>query len=100
MSQPNQSALHTFMKTIIAYLSRHTKAIVITITVIIIGASFRWEVRDVDDAQTGKLITHYQGIAFPWQRCGASGGGQPIKFHVHQWLCYGLVSVDAKGMTY
>ncbi|MDB6056773.1 MAG: hypothetical protein JWO95_617 [Verrucomicrobiales bacterium] len=88
------------MEKIYACLSRHLKTVVITIAILIVGASFRWEIRDVDDAQSGKLITHYQGIAFPWQGCGANGGGKPIRFHVHQWLCYGVVSIEAKGMTY
>ena len=85
------------MNKVISYISRHKTVIGFVIVLVAIGATFRWEIREVDDANTGQPIIRHRGIAFPWQRCGASWTGTPIKFHVHQWLCYGLVSEEAQG---
>ena len=87
------------MKQLLVFLSRHKKGLVLSFALLAVGACFRWEVRVVDDARTGKPITRYHGIVFPWQPCGASGGGTSINFHVRHWLCYGLVSVEANGQT-
>lgn len=88
------------MKRFISFPSRNKKVIGLATALIVIGAFFRWEVREVDDGLTGKPITRYRGIVFPWQPCGASGGGKPIRFHVRHWLFYGLVKVEATGTAY
>lgn len=80
-------------------LSRHRKAIGVCLGLLAVGACLRWEVRDVNDARTGKPITHYRGVVPPWQPCGASGGGTLINFHVRHWVCYGLIKVEATGQT-
>jgi hypothetical protein len=82
-------------------LSRHKKAIASSLGLLVLGALFRWEVREVDDAQTGAPLTRYQGVVLPGQPCGVrTGGGKPINFHVKHWLAYGLVRVEANGQTY
>ena len=85
------------MSKVISYISRHKTFIGVVIVLVAIGATFRWEVREVDDANTGQPIIHHRGIAFPWQRCGASATGTPVRFHVQQRLCYGLVREEAQG---
>jgi len=88
------------MKRFITFLSPNKKVIGAVITLIVAGAFFRWEVREVNDAQAGKPIACYRGVVFPWQTCGASGGGKPVNFHVRHWLFYGLVKIEATGTTY
>ena len=85
------------MKRLLGFLSRHKKGIAVSLVVLTIGAFFRWEVREVDNAGTDQPITRYRGVVFPWQQCGASGGGTAIKFHVRHWLCYGLIKLEATG---
>jgi hypothetical protein len=87
------------MKQLLGFLARHKKGLALSFALLAAGACCRWEVRVVDDARTGQPITRYRGIVFPWQPCGASGGGTLINFHVRHWLCYGLVRVEAKGQT-
>ena len=87
------------LRRFVGFLSCHRKAIAVCLVAITIGACFRWEVRAVDDARTGKPITRYRGVVLPWEPCGASGGGTLINFQVRQWLCYGLIKVEAKGQT-
>ncbi len=87
------------MKRLAHFFARHKKAIVAAVALVIAGAFFRWEIREVNDAATGQAITRYTGLAWPWQTCGARGEGRAIKFHVHQWLAYGLISVEARGTT-
>ena len=87
------------MKRFFGFLSRHKKGIVLSLVLVAFGACFRWEVRAVDDARTGKPVARYRGVVFPWQPCGASGGGKLINFEVRHWLCYGLVRMEAKGQT-
>lgn len=87
------------MKRFLEFLSCHKKGIAVSLVLLTVGACFRWEVREVDNARTGQAIARYHGVAFPWQACGASGGGTPINFHVRQWLCYGLIKLEATGTT-
>jgi hypothetical protein len=87
------------LKRIAGFLHRRRKAVTLSVVLLAIGASFRWEVREVNDARTGKPISRYQGIVFPWEPCGASGGGTLVDFHVRHWLCFGLVKVEARGQT-
>jgi hypothetical protein len=81
------------------FLSRRRKAIVVSLSLLTVGACLRWEVRDVYDARTGKPIANYRGVVPPWQPCGATGGGTLIDFHVRHWVCYGLIKVEATGQT-
>ena len=87
------------MKRLIAFLSAHRKRLAALLSILVIGAFFRWEIREIDDAGTGVPITRSRGVVFPWQPCGASGNGRAIKFHVTQWVCYGLIKVEASGTT-
>jgi hypothetical protein len=87
------------MKRFLGFLSSHKLAIAVSVLLLIAGAFFRWEVREVNDARTGQAITRYRGIVFPWQPCGATGNGTPINFRVRHWLCYGLVKLEATGTT-
>jgi hypothetical protein len=87
------------MKQFLGFLSRHKQGITASLLILFIGACFRWEVREVDNARTGQPITRYHGIVFPWQPCGANGAGTLINFHVRHWLCYGTIKVEAKGQT-
>ena len=82
-------------------ISRHKKAITIVLSLLVIGALFRWETKEITEADTGKLITQREGIALPWQACGPRTpfGTTRINFHVRQWLCYGLIRVEATGQT-
>ncbi|HEY1171362.1 MAG TPA: hypothetical protein VGH19_08350 [Verrucomicrobiae bacterium] len=82
-------------------LSRRSKVIALTLTLLILGAFFRWETKKIVEADTGKLITQREGIAFPWQLCGPRTyhGTTRINFHVRQWLCYGLIRLEATGQT-
>ena len=77
----------------------HSKGIIIAIALLTLGACFRWEVSEINDARTSKLISRYHGVVPPWQPCGATGGGTLINFHVRHWLCYGLIKVEARGQT-
>jgi hypothetical protein len=77
------------------------KAIILTAGLVVLGAFFRWEVRAVDDGQTGEPLARYRGVVWPWQSCGVrAGGNRLIKFHVRHWCCYGLVKVEATGSTF
>ena len=87
------------MKRLLGFLFCHKKGIIFSIALLALGACFRWEVREVNDARTGQPITRYHGVVFPWQPCGAGGGGTLINFHVRHWLCYGLVKLEATGQT-
>ena len=87
------------IKQLTGFLSRHRKAIAVSLVLLTVGACLRWEVREVDDARTGKPITRYHGVVFPWQACGATGGGTLINFHVCHWVCYGLIKLEATGQT-
>jgi hypothetical protein len=87
------------IKQLTGFLSCHSKAIAVSLVLLTVGACLGWEVREVDDARTGKPITRYHGVVFPWQACGATGGGTLINFHVRHWVCYGLVKVEATGQT-
>ena len=79
------------MKRFFSFLTRHKKAIAMTVGLIAIGALFRWEVSEIDDGQTGQPITRYRGVVWPWQPCGVrTGGSRLIKFHVRHWCYYGL----------
>lgn len=68
---------------------------------LLVGAFFRWEEKEITDAETGKLITQYHGITFPWQACGPGTrfGSKRINFHVQHWVFYGLVRLEATGQT-
>jgi hypothetical protein len=77
----------------------HSRGILITIALLTLDACFRWEVSEINDARTSKLISRYNGVVPPWQPCGATGGGTLINFHVRHWLCYGLIKVEARGQT-
>ena len=81
------------------FVGRHKKGLAFSIVLLIGGGCMGWEVRDVDDARTGKPITRYRGIVFPWEPCGATGRGIQVNFHVRQWLGYGLVKLEATGQT-
>jgi hypothetical protein len=81
------------------FVSRHRRGVAVFVTLFIVGACFRWEVREVNDARTGQPVTRYRGIVFPWQPCGASGRDRAVNFHVRHWLCYGLVQLEATGQT-
>ena len=87
------------LKRLSGFLSRHRKPIAVSLVLFAVGACLRWEVREVDDARTGKSITRYHGVVCPWQPCGATGGGTLINFHVRHWVCYGLIKVEATGQT-
>jgi hypothetical protein len=84
---------------LVGFVSCHKKGIALSGMLLIAGACLGWEIREVDDARTGKPITRSQGIIFPWQPCGAKGRGTQINFHVRQWLCYGLIKLEATGQT-
>jgi hypothetical protein len=88
------------MKRITRFISRNKRAIGVAMLLVFVGALFRWEIREVDDGMTGKPITRYRGMVFPWQPCGASGGGKQVHFRVQHWLFYGLVKLEAVGTTY
>lgn len=83
----------------VGFVARHKRGVLLSVMLLMAGACLGWEVREVDDARTGKRITRSQGIIFPWQPCGANGRGTRINFHVRQWLCYGLVKLEATGQT-
>ncbi len=87
------------MKQSLAFLSRHRKGMILSLALFAVGACFRWEVAEVDDARTGQPIARHHRVVFPWQPCGASGGGNLINFHVRHWLGYGLIKVEATGQT-
>lgn len=88
------------MRRFLSYVWRNKRTIVIILILIVIGAFFRWEVREVNDAKTGELLVHHRGIVFPWKACGMSpDGDRLVDFHVRHWLCYGLVKVEATGQT-
>ena len=89
------------MNQIRAFLSRNGKLIAFVVGLLVAGALFRWEIREIDDAHTGKRLTTYHGIAFPWQACGPGTGHENrlINFHVRHWLLYGLVKIEATGQT-
>lgn len=83
----------------LSFFSRYRRAILLCLALLVVGAFFRWEVREVNDAKTGQPLVRYRGIVFPWQACGATGSGRQINFHVQHWLCYGLVKLEATGQT-
>ncbi len=87
------------MKRFLGFLSRHKKGISVSLVSLCIGACFRWEVREVDNAATGQPIARYHGLVFPWRPCGASGQGTLINFHVRHWVCYGAIKLEATGQT-
>lgn len=87
------------MKGVIRSLSRHKRGIALCLVLLAVGACFRWEVAEIDNARTGQPIARHHRVVFPWQPCGATGGGTLIDFHVRHWLCYGLVQVEATGQT-
>jgi hypothetical protein len=82
-----------------AFLKRHRKGLILTLVLLVVGACFRWEVAQIDDANTGQRIASHHRLVPPWQACGASGGGRLINFHVRHWACYGLITVEATGQT-
>jgi hypothetical protein len=90
------------MKWIVKFL-RNNKGIVCLVAILLVlGAFLRWEVRELQDPQTGGTVVVYRGIMFPWQTGVLSGEqGRTVSFHVHRWWCYGLVHVEVNGqMTY
>ncbi len=87
------------MNQLLAIVSRHKKRVVLWLVLVAVGACFRWEVAEIDDARTGQPIARHHRVVFPWQPCGATGGGTLINFHVRHWLCYGLIRVEASGQT-
>jgi len=91
------------MKRIRRFLIDHKKAIAITVGLLVVGSFFRWEDKQVTNAQTGQQVASYCGIAFPWQRCGPgsvhSPKGTTINFHVRHWVFYGLLQIRATGQT-
>ena len=87
------------MRRVLGFLARHKRGVALSLVLLVVGACFRWEIAEIDDARTGLRIASYHGVVFPWQPCGASGGGRLVNFHVRHWLCYGLIKVEAKGQT-
>jgi hypothetical protein len=89
------------MKQLSTFLSHHKKAVALTAALLVTGAFFRWEEKEVIETETGKLVSVREGIALPWQYCGPRmpSGTTRINFHVRQWMCYGLVRVEATGQT-
>jgi hypothetical protein len=88
-----------YMKRLLGFLARHKKGVALALALLAVGACFRWEVAEIDDARTGQRITSHHRVVVPWQACGASGGGRLVNFHVRHWLCYGLIKVEAIGQT-
>ena len=82
-----------------AFRLRDKKGVGLALVALAVGAFFRWEVAEIDDATTGQRLATHHRVVFPWQSCGASGGGRLINFHVRHWVCYGLIKVDARGQT-
>jgi hypothetical protein len=81
--------------------SRHKKTFAAALVLLMVGAFFRWEIREVDNAQTGAPLVRYTGVTWPWQPCGVrTGGSTRINFYVKQWLFYGFVRIEARGQTY
>lgn len=87
------------MRRFFRFLARHKKGVILALLLLVVGAFFRWEVSEIDDARTGQRITSHHRVVVPWHACGASGNGRLINFHVRHWLCYGLVRVEARGQT-
>lgn len=85
-----------------AVASRRRKWVLIVPTLLIIGAFFRWEIKDVTDAETGKQLVNYTGPAFPWQPCGPGRVNHigKVKFTVRHWVCYGFIRLKSTGETY
>lgn len=90
------------MKRFISVMSHHKRRILFVLGVAVVGAFFRWEVKEVVDAQTGRLVAQHRGIALPWQACGPgmAFGKTRINFHVRHWIAYGLIQVEARGQTF
>jgi hypothetical protein len=53
------------MKQCFRYLSRHKKGIAVFLVLLAIGACFRWEVAEIDDAATGQRVTSHHRVVFP-----------------------------------
>lgn len=90
------------MKRAVFFLTSNKRMIAIVAIVLIVGAFFRWEVKEVDDPKTGKRITTYHGIVFPWEPCGPGNihANGMINFHVRHWVFYGFVRIEATGQTF
>jgi hypothetical protein len=91
------------MKKIRRFLIDHKKAIALTVGLLVVGSFFRWEDKQVTNAQTGQQIASYSGIVFPWQPCGPgsvhASKGTTINFHVRHWVFYGFIKIEATGQT-
>jgi hypothetical protein len=87
------------MRRFLRFLARHKQGVILSLVLLAVGACFRWEIAEVDDASTGQHITSHHRVVLPWTPCGASGGGRLVKFHVRHWLCYGLIRLEARGQT-
>ena len=90
------------MRRFFSFLSRNKKTLALMIGVFVLGSFFRWEVKEVDDARTGKRMVTYNGIVLPWQPCGPGNidGSGTINFHVRHWVFYGLIRIEATGQTF
>ena len=91
------------MRRVLGYLARHKRGVALSLLLLVVGACFRWEIAEIDDARTGECIASHHRAVFPWQPCLAALGrersGRLINFHVRHRLCYGLIKVEAKGQT-
>jgi len=88
------------MKRLLRFLAHHKKGLILSFVLLAAGASFRWEVAEIDDATTGQRITTHHHVVLPWTPCGATtGGGRLINFRVRHWQYYGLVKMEAAGQT-
>jgi hypothetical protein len=88
------------MKRFLRFLAYHKNAIILSFVLLAVGASFRWEVAEIDDATTRQRITTQHRVVLPWTPCGATtGGGRLVNFRVRHWQCYGLVRAEATGQT-
>ena len=93
----------TLMKRIRRFLIDCKKATALAVGLLIVGSFFRWEDKQLTNAQTGQQVASYRGIAFPWQPCGPgavqSPKGTTINFRVRHWVFYGLIRIEATGQT-
>jgi hypothetical protein len=92
------------MKRFYQFLNKHKKAVALAVGLLAVGSLFRWEDKQVTDAQTGRQVAAYRGIAFPWQPWDRGSihqlpKGTTINFHVRHWLLYGLLKIEATGQT-
>jgi hypothetical protein len=91
------------MSRVLGYLAGHKRGVALSLVLLVVGACFRWEKAEIDDARTGERIASHHRAVFPWQPCLAAlpreRSGRLINFHVRHWLCYGLIKVEAKGQT-